>query len=208
MARFERKNWREILLLRANPVIKALTVSDIFIVSGFGLASPIFAVFLTENIKGGSLEVVGLAATIYLLTKSLAQLPAAEIIDRIKGERDDFGAMFFGSMAVSFVPLLYLVARTPIHIYFIQFLYGLSQAFTFPSWMAIFTRHIDRQKEGLEWGTYYTLVDLSAAATAVVGGFLADKLGFGPVFVLVSLFSFVGSFWLLFCYRYTRRPKI
>lgn len=198
MARLEKKNWRELFGLELNPVIKVLTISDVFILSGFGLVSPIFAVFLTDNIKGGNLQVVGLASMIYLLTKSIGQIPAAQIIDRIRGERDDFLSMFIGSLVISVVPLLYLIAITPFHIYLIQFVYGMAQAFSFPSWMAIFTRHTSTNREGVEWGIYYTLTDLTGAGVAAIGGTIANYFGFVPIFILVSALSFLGSFWLLF----------
>jgi DHA1 family quinolone resistance protein-like MFS transporter len=197
MTRIERKNWREVFRFEVNPVIKTLTISDIFILSGFGLISPVFAVFLTDNIRGGSVEVAGLAAAIYLVTKALGQLPAAQIIDKIRGERDDFWAMVIGSLFTSLVPLLYLLAHTPESIYLIQFVYGLSQAFTFPSWLAIFTRHIDPKREGLEWGIYYAMTDLTGAAMAAIGGVVAEFFGFAPLFVVVSILSFIGSAWLL-----------
>lgn len=137
-----------------SPVVRFLTISDFLIIGGFGLITPIFAVFIVENINGGSLEVVGIATTIYLLTKSVGQIPAAILIDKIKGEKDDFWAMLLGSIIFSLVPLLYLIIDSPIELYLVQFFYGLVVAFTFPSWYAIFTRHIDKNKEGLEWGIY------------------------------------------------------
>ena len=182
---------------RSNPIIRALTVSDIFLISSFGLITPIFAVFLTQNIRGGNLQVAGFASTIYLLTKSLGQIPIARIADKIKGERDDFWMMVIGSFATSLIPILYLIATRPLDIYLIQFFYGLSQAFIFPSWMAIFTRHIDREKESTQWGFYCTLTDLFSALAAGTGGLIAYRLGFKPLFILVSILSFIGSAWLL-----------
>lgn len=192
-----RKNWQQFVFPKVNPVIKALIFSDILILSGFGLISPIFAVFITNQIKGGSVEVAGLAATIYLVSKSLGQIPVAEYIDKIKGERDDFQLMLWGSVCFSLVPFLYLFLTTPGQLYLVQLLYGLATALTFPSWMAIFTRHIDSEKEGLEWGTYFTLTDLGGALAATVGGVLAQNFGFKPVFALVGIISLLGSLSLL-----------
>ena len=197
MTRLSCKNWRNFFSFKVSPVIRVLTISDIFILSGFGLIGPIFSIFLDDKIEGGNLKVVGIASMIYLLTKSLSQLPVAQIIDRLKGENDDFWLMVFGSIVTSLVPLLYIVARLPIHIYIIQFIYGLSQALTFPSWMAIFTRHIDSDKEGIEWGAYFTLTDLFGAGAAAIGGVIAYHLGFTPLFIGVSVMSFFGSGWLL-----------
>ncbi|GAH48577.1 unnamed protein product, partial [marine sediment metagenome] len=66
-----------------NPVIKVLTISDFLIISGFGLITPIFAVFVTDTIEGGTLAVVGIAAAIYLLARSIGQIPVGAIIDKI-----------------------------------------------------------------------------------------------------------------------------
>lgn len=201
MSEMKRKNWKDFLRLETNFVIRTLTIADVFILFGFGLVGPIFAIFLTENIKGGSVEVVGIASMIYLITKSLGQLPVAQVIDKIKGERDDFWTMVVGSIGISSVPLLYLLARVPLHVYIIQFIYGLSQAMVFPSWMAIFTRHIEPEKEGIAWGLYYTLIDLSSAGAALLGGIIAKNMGFAPLFIAVSTISLFGSSWLMLVYK-------
>lgn len=184
-----------------NPVVRFLTISDFLIISGFGLISPIFAIFIADSVEGGSIEVVGIAATIFLLTKSVSQIPAAYLIDKIRGERDDFWAMFLGSVIFSLIPISYIFISTPAELYIIQFFYGLSTAVTFPSWYAIFTRHIDKDREGLEWGAYNTLIDLGAAASAGMGGFLTSRFGFYPVFLVVSVISLIGSLFLLFVYQ-------
>ena len=198
------KKPRYFSIKEISPVIRFLTISDVLIISGFGLISPIFAVFVVDNIQGSSLEVVGIATTIYLLTKSLGQIPAAYLIDKIRGEKDDFWAMIIGSIVFSFIPVAYLFVNTPSDLYIIQFFYGLAVAFTFPSWLAIFTRHIDRNKEGAEWGVYQTLIDLGAAGTAATGGFLAAKFGFAPLFLIVAAISLIGSLFLVFIYKNMR----
>jgi len=193
-----KKNWKNYFGLRKiNVVIRILTVSDVIIISSFGLVSPIFAIFVTNTIKNGGVEVAGLAAGIYLITRSIFQIPLGILIDKIKGEKDDFWAMLIGSILFSIVPLFYLIVSTPLQLYVVQFAYGIATALAIPSWYAIFTRHIDKNYEGVEWGTYQTFVDLGAAGTAFLGGFLAHKFGFSPLFVLVSVISLIGSLFLL-----------
>ena len=199
---YKSKSWKSILSYDTNDVIKILTISDLFVLSGFGLIAPIFAVFLTDNIQGGNIEVAGIAATIFLLTRSIGQIPAAYIVDKIKGESDDYSAMMIGSIVTCFIPLFYLVADLPWHVYIIQLVYGFAQALTYPSWLAIFTRHIDKQKEGFEWGIYSTLTDLGGAGVAMVGGIIAQSYGFKPLFILVSIMSFIGTAWLMYIKKY------
>lgn len=188
-----------------NKVIKTLILSDIFILSGFGLISPILSVFFTDQIRGGGLGVAGLASTVYLVTKSALTLPIARYLDRKKGEEDDFAAMFWGSVLTSLVPFSYLVITTPIQVYAVQMIYGVGQALSYPSWLAIFTRHITKHKTGVSWGLYFTLTDVCGALTAGIGGALAAHFGFAPLFVLVGMVSLVGSSVLLLFYKELRK---
>ncbi len=188
-------------------VINNLILSDIFILSGFGLISPVLAVFFTEQIHGGSLGVAGLASTVYLITKSLLILPIGRYIDRKKGEKDDFYAMFLGSTLTSFVPFSYLFINNPTQVYLVQTLYGLGEALSYPSWLAIFTRHVGKKKTGFTWGLYYTMTDVFGAVTAGVGGAIANRLGFKPLFIVVGMMSLVGSSVLLLFYKEIRKPS-
>ena len=73
-----------------NKVIKVLIASDFLLQSGWGLIGPIFAIFLTKQIAGGSLEMVGFIAATYWLTKSIVQPFIASYLDKNHGEIDDF----------------------------------------------------------------------------------------------------------------------
>lgn len=180
-----------------NPVVRLLIISDVVVMGAAGLLGPIFALFIEDYIIGGNEAVAGIAMAVYLLTKSVLQIPIAHLIDRVRGERDDFWLMFTCMLLASLVPLLYLFIETPGGLYFTQFLLGFFTAFTFPTFMAIFTRHIDKTKEGTEWGVYFTLVDIVSAALAAVGGFLAVMYGFPALIVCVVIASVIGSLMLL-----------
>jgi DHA1 family quinolone resistance protein-like MFS transporter len=193
--------------LADHKIIRTLILSDIFVLSGFGLISPILAVFFTEQVRGGGLGVAGLASTIFLLVKSGLILPIARFLDQTRGERDDFYAMLCGSVLISLVPFSYLVIKEPIQLYAVQMLYGLGAALSSPSWLAIFTRHIGKKKTGFTWGLYYTLTDVGGAITAGVGGMLADYVGFRPLFLLVGIMSAIGSATLLLFYKEVRKSR-
>lgn len=187
---------REYFLLDMNTVIRFMIISDLVWGSAAGLLGPIFAIFILEFIDGGSAAVAGAAAAIYLITKSILQIPAASFIDRIRGEKDDFWVMFIFSLVGALLPISYLFINTPAELFFVQFLLGACIAFTFPSYMAIFTRHIDKHREGTEWGVYFTMIDLGSAITASLGGILAEIIGFHNLIVVVVCFSIVGVLFL------------
>lgn len=185
--------WRDYFLLTINPVIRFMILSDFIWLSAMGLLTPIFAVFIIEDaIPGATAATVGIAVSIYLITKSIVQIFAASIVDWIRGEKDDFWILFLFSLAGAALPLAYLFMKTPAHLYTIQFFYGLCLAFTFPTFMAIFSRHLDHAKEGTEWGIYFTLNDLGGAFTAFVGGVIATLIGFDTLIIVSVAVSLAG----------------
>ncbi len=182
-----------------NQFIWILILSTLLMTFGFGLITPIFAVFLTRQITGGTLAVVGIAEMIYLATKSIFQIPVSLLIDKTPGEKIDFYCMFLGGILITAVPFLYLFVRFPWQVFLLQFIHGLGAAFDWPAWMGLFTRHIDENKESFEWSLQTTLGEVGMAGAAVVGGLLADRLGFNSVFLLVGTFSAL-TFLLLFIF--------
>lgn len=190
-----------------NPVIRMLIISDAVLMGAAGLLGPIFALFISNFIMGGNAAVAGIAASVYLFTKSIAQIPVAHFIDKIRGEKDDFWLMFIFMIMLSFTPLSYLFISTPLQLYVVQFFLGIFAACTFPAYMAMFTRHIDKEKEGTEWGIYFTLIDLMSAAFAAIGGYIASTSGFHTLIILVSLVSFTGAMLLLPIRPYIKTAK-
>ena len=180
--------------MRINHVVKTLVVSDFFINSGFAVFGPVFAVFVTKQITGGSLEVIGFAAAIFQIFKSGLQIPIARYLDKNHGEYDDYYSMIFGTSLIAIVPFLYLFASQAIHIYLIQALYGIGAAFAIPPWYAIFTRHVDKMRENVEWSMDSIAIGIGGATMAATGGILAQKFGFQTVFILGGLFAISGAF--------------
>jgi sugar phosphate permease len=185
-----------------NKIIKSLIISDFFLNLGWGLVSPIFALFILENITSQdslkAAEVAGLSALFYWITKSLFQIPVGYLLDKKVGEKDDFWFMVIGTFITAIVPIGYIFSTQPSHIYFWQVIHAVGMAMALPSWLAIFTRHIDKNKEGFEWGVETTSIGLGAGIAGGLGGVLVSFFGFGSVFFFVSILNFVSGTCLLF----------
>lgn len=197
---------REYFLLDMNVVIRLLIMSDIVWMGATGLLGPIFALYVVDFIPGADAAVAGTAAAIYLVTKSLLQVPVATIIDKIRGEQDDYWFLICGSLTAALVPLSYLFISTVAQLYLVQFILGAITAVTFPSYMAIFTRHIDHTREGTEWGVYFTLVDMSSAVAASVGGVMSTYLGFHTLIITMVCISLFGASLLIPIRKRMRKP--
>ncbi len=134
-----------------NKVVRALIKTDLIFLSAFGLIAPIFAVFIIEQINGGNVRVVGFAAAIYWILKSILQVPIGKFLDKRRGEKDDFYCLVVGYLLAALVPFGYIFSYSPWHIYGLQAVYAIGMAMGIPAWAAIFTRHIDKGKEAFEW---------------------------------------------------------
>lgn len=196
------------LLRKINPVVMIMIYSDFLITLGAGFLSPIFAVFLTDQIEGGSLAVAGFSTTLFWVVKSLVQVPVSITADRIRGERDDFLFITVGSFIVATVPLLYYLWATQVwHVYLLQILDGIGYGLLTPPWLAVFTRHIDKHRENVEWTIHSNIIGLAFAVAAAVGGVLAEQFGFRLIFLMVSAALFVGAFLLMGIRRYLVATK-
>ncbi|OGM99257.1 MAG: hypothetical protein A2915_02685 [Candidatus Yanofskybacteria bacterium RIFCSPLOWO2_01_FULL_41_34] len=179
--------------MKISHVVRTLVVSDFFINAGFSVFAPVFAIFVTKQIDGGTLAVVGFAAAIFQIFKSGLQIPIAKYLDKNHGEYDDFYSMVFGTFLIALVPFLYLFATKTSHVYMIQALYGIGASFAIPPWYAIFTRHVDKMQENVEWSLDSIAIGIGAATSAALGGFLAEKFGFRFVFLLGGMLAVFGA---------------
>ena len=179
------------------------------ILSAFGLLSPVFAIFVTGQIEGGTATVVGFAMAVYFIAKSLVQIPVGRFIDKRSGEKDDFWVLILGYVILTSVPFLYLLARSPAHVYFLQSLLGVADALAVPAYLAIFSRHLDREHEGTEWSIRSVFTGGAAAIAGAAGGIIVDSFGFSVLFISAGVISALSalSIFLIRPFIYAERAK-
>jgi DHA1 family quinolone resistance protein-like MFS transporter len=165
-------------------------ISDIFVLTGFGLIAPILAIFIKENLVGGTIFSAGLATTIFVITKSMVQLPFSKYVDK---HDDKLKWLIIGLFITSTVPFLYIFATNIKMIYIAQIIYGVGSGLAFPTWLGLWSRNLDKKQESFEWSLYSTLVGLGTAVTAAIGGAIAQFIGFNTTFIIVGILSIIGS---------------
>lgn len=199
-----------------NKVVRILIQADLVFLSAFGLITPIFAVFITSQIKGGDIKVVGFAAAVYWILKSILQIPIGKFLDKRKGERDDLYCLVIGYFLAGIVAFGYIFSYLPWHIYGLQAIYAIGMAMGIPAWAAIFTRHIDRGKEAFEWSLESSALSFGVGVTGALGGILVSRFGFNLVFILTGIFAILGGLMPLLIFKhiiprgdhYIRFPEI
>ncbi|MEX1063820.1 MAG: MFS transporter [Candidatus Paceibacterota bacterium] len=182
---------------RVNKVIRHLVISDFVLNFAFGLLAPIFAVFILDSIDGGSLTVIGLATTFYWIARTATTVPLSKFMDRTDGERDEFWFMVAGTILMSTVPLFYIFASLPWHIYLIQFIFGLANSMAIPAWRILFTDHIDRGRTGYEWSLEDIAIGVSVGISAYLGSVMATKFGFEIIFIILAILGYLATIFIL-----------
>ena len=173
-----------------NRTVKLLMLSDIFLITGFGLMGPILAIFIKEGITGGSIFAVGLASTVHIIVKSAVQLPFSRYVD---SHKDKLKWLILGTFAMCAVPFIYMSATSIYHIFLAQIILGISGGLAFPTWLGLWSTNLDKKHESFEWSLYSTLVTLGSALAALIGGIISQSLGFKFTFFFVFIMAFLGA---------------
>jgi len=171
-----------------NKTLRLLTLSDISIYAGFGLISPILAIFIKDNLIGGTLFAAGLASTIYLIVHAVLQIIFAEVFS----SKDRRWMLILGTVFIAIVPFGYIFSTTMWHIFIVQFIYGVGAGFAYPSWYSLFSSNIEKKQSGFQWSIYNSSVSIGTGITAAVGAWLAELVGFRWVFAITGAVAVVG----------------
>ncbi len=189
-----RKFVKAIKNYKINFVVKVLIFSDVVGFFATNLSGPIFAIFISQNFTGATLETVGISSAIFFIVKSILEIPFGVYVSRTKTERDDLYLVIFGILLISGVFFSYLIINTVWQLYFSQVILGIASAMAYPGWYSIFVRHLDKNKEAVEWSIYDISVGIGMAISAVIGGFIAEKLGFDWVFFVSGIILLISGF--------------
>ncbi|MFH1714200.1 MAG: MFS transporter [Candidatus Nealsonbacteria bacterium] len=185
------------MLKSTNKIIKVLAGSDVLLLTGFGFVSPIFAIFVSQNIVSGdpakAAEVAGFSMAIYWIVKSALQIPIGNYLDKNHGEKDDIIFIMAGNFLAALAVFGYIFSQTAWHIYLCQVIYSLGMAMNIPAWTAVFTRHIDKGKEAFEWATRSTFVGIGAGSAGALGGIIVANFGFNFLFVVIGIFVLLSA---------------
>ncbi len=173
-----------------NRTMKLLLLSDIFVLTGFGLIQPILAIYINDGgVNGGTMLTAGMASALFILTKSLVQLPFGHYVDS-QASKERW--LILGTLLMAAVPIIYLSASSIYQIYLAELIYGLGSGLAYPTWLGLWSVNLDRGKESFQWSIYHTTTGVGTAATGAGGAAMASQVGFSATFLLAGLLCIVG----------------
>ncbi len=173
---------------------KLLIFSDIMMTSAAGLIAPIFAIFINNNLIGGGELAAGLASMIFLLVSGMGELAFGRIVDNV-GHHKLY--LFVGTAIIAVTPFLYIFITTAAELYIVEMISAIGVAISYPLWYVYFSHSMEEQKEGYTWSVYGFFTRISAAITALVGGYIAQFFGFDEAFMVVGGLGVIGALLLL-----------
>ncbi|HPC89441.1 MAG TPA: MFS transporter [Methanothrix sp.] len=187
-----------------NRTMRLLLLSDIFVLTGFGLIQPILAIYINDGgVTGGTMLTAGMASALFLLTKSLVQLPFGHYVD---GQPGKARWLMVGTLLMAAVPMIYLSASSIYHIYLAELVYGVGSGLAYPTWLGLWSVNLEPGRESFQWSVYHTTTGLGTAATGAAGAAVASHVGFNATFLLAGLLCMAGCLALLVLERREGRP--
>lgn len=172
-----------------NRTIKLLLFSSIFVDTGFGFVGPMLSIFIKDNLAGGTIFTAGLASTVCLVVKSLLQLPFAHYVDK---HDDKVKWLLVGTAIMALVPFFYIFCESIWYIYIAQVFLGFGSALAYPTWLGLWSVHLDKNRESFEWSLYSTSTGIGTAVVATLGAAIAQWFGFKAAFSMVGILAVVG----------------
>ncbi len=176
-------------MIKPNRLIAKLIITSFLVYASWGLIMPIFALFVTGEIEGGSMELVGLAVGMYWIVKSALQPFLAYRMDKVKGEHDDMKYLFWGAVIITIIPLIYIFTSAMWQVFVLEIVRGAGMAMIVPTISGVFTRHVDKDWESYMWSLQNTSLGFAYGFAAIFGGLMAVILGFKILFLMVSVFG-------------------
>jgi MFS family permease len=159
---------------------------------GLGFLGPVYSIFVVKNFQA-SLFHAGILSAIFLLTSAIFKMPAGKLVDKY----GKWKILFIGLIGCGVSSLSYIFAFDLIHLYIIEFLYGIAFAFQRPALLALMASVSDKPSRGMLMGIFDSVDDVSGAFAAVISGLIVSTAGFDMLFFVCFTCYFLSGMFIL-----------
>lgn len=176
-----------------NRLQRILLLTDALYIFSGGLLGPIYALFV-KSIGGDLLDASG-AFALFMVSAAVTVFLLALWEDKSK-HQTKFVIVGYGIGVLGY--FAYLFVNSPISLFLVQVILGLSVALKDPAYDALFSN--SQKHLALAWGEWEAVDYLVLGLGALIGGLIAQNFGFDYllfVMFVMSFFSFVLSLFLL-----------
>lgn len=169
------------------------------------MMNALIAIYLQEKFGEGAVSIISIGFAIYLVSRSILQIPIAEILDKHKSYIDETIVISLSCFLVGICIYLLVFVTEPWHVYVIQAFFGLAIALNLPAWRKTMARFIDKGYEATEYTIYDIINSLFIAVLTAIGGYVVSSYGgFIALFIIAGTISIIGSFITLYLLKNKR----
>ncbi len=159
-------------------VLSALTFNDAAYWGADLFVATTFALFITQNIEGGSATHLGIIYGLYRIVRAVLALPIGRFFDRHKGYLDELWALAFSGLLVGSIYLVLFCATHLWQVYVCMIFIAIGHALSIGSWTIVFYASMTKNQQGEIIGVYQTIMQIIYGLSAVLAGFVGDAYGF------------------------------
>lgn len=174
-----------------NPIVKAYILSEAFLWSGWYLVIPIAALFVTTSIPGGNIQFAATGFSIYLTTRVVFELISGQYLVKTT-DRKKLAVASIGVLLTSLALFSLAFSNSLMSLFISYAIGGMGIGIGAPAKNALFSIHIDKNKETTEWSIADGVTFICMALATALGGFIVAQYGFKVVFLLAGSVTFLG----------------
>jgi MFS family permease len=178
------------------PLRILLFTNGLILVAG-AMFIPLSAIFVEE--VGGSILDAGFAGGVYALAAGITVLVAGKYSDRTK-DNELIVAAGYVVMGIGFMS--FLLVNNVWSLLLVQAIIGFGEAIYSPPFDAIYSKHLDNNHAGTQWGAWESMNYFTTTAGAVIGGAVVTFFGFKALFVAMAILAFFSA---IFIFKLPRR---
>jgi len=174
-----------------NPLIRVYILAETILFSAYNAVIPIFAVFVTNNISGGSVEIAASSYSTYLIFRVLFEIVSGMKIAKVS-DRNKILVTMLGITIVSISYIGFALSTTIWTIFIFFAVMGIGLGIASPAKNSLFSSHLDKHRETTEWAMLDAAVFTGMALSASLGGFIAMRYGFPLLFYVVAILTILS----------------
>jgi len=167
-------------------IVFLLMFVDFIFTFGSGLYGPIYAIFVNQ--VGGDILEAGIAWSIFMVVMGTLEIPFGKMADK-------YSKKLFLSLSYALASLAifgYIFVSSVVQLFLLQILVGVAFAMGDPAWDSWFSEVIPRKERGFSFAAFHALSSYSQAIAAVVGGLMAQFIGFHFLFFVGGVIGIIS----------------
>lgn len=171
-----------------NPVIRIVILSDLLFWSAWSTVLPLLSVFTLSEIPRSSIQSAAAGYSLYIAMRIIGSTISGLLFSRYSPNKK-VAVLIVGILMlnVSYVGFAFFKTLTMFYLFYAVI--GIGVGLATPIREALFSTHLDKDRETTEWATLESVIFLGIALCALTAGYIISVYGFSLLFLLAAAFN-------------------